>query len=164
MAAVIVKGNALESDGFCGAPDSDLDWSDFFFNLVSMVIVYVYFSKTAAAGESMVAILLCMGVAGLDILLMAMRWLWFDHYITYGWVTHWSRKGSAYSNRIGTGLVIAACKVGCSTKSVWVSLAMPFVLLMEGNCTLAALNRLGHAQMPCFVFSLVQTCIAAGCD
>lgn len=82
--AVIVKGGGYESDGFSSSPDNDLDWSDFFFNLVSMVIVYVYFSRTAAAGESMVAILLCMGVAGLDILLMALRWLWFDHYVAYG--------------------------------------------------------------------------------
>lgn len=83
LAAVIVKGDS-DPDSFGGSPDSDLDWSDFFFNLVSMVIVYVYFSKTTAAGESMVAIMLCMGVAGLDILLMALRWLWFDHYIAYG--------------------------------------------------------------------------------
>lgn len=82
--AVIVKGGSYELDGAGGTSDSDLDWSDFFFNLISMVIVYVYFSKSAAAGESMVAILLCMGVAGLDILLMALRWLWFDHYIAYG--------------------------------------------------------------------------------
>lgn len=80
---MIVKGDS-DPDSFGGSPDSDLDWSDFFFNLVSMVIVYVYFSKTTAAGESMVAIMLCMGVAGLDILLMALRWLWFDHYIAYG--------------------------------------------------------------------------------
>lgn len=86
VAAVIVKGDSCEADGFGGSPDADLDWSDFFFNLVSMVIVYVYFSKTTAAGESMVAIMLCMGVAGLDILLMALRWLWFDHYVAYGWV------------------------------------------------------------------------------
>ena len=86
FAAVIVKGDSCEADGFGGSPDADLDWSDFFFNLVSMVIVYVYFSKTTAAGESMVAIMLCMGVAGLDILLMALRWLWFDHYVAYGWV------------------------------------------------------------------------------
>jgi hypothetical protein len=82
--AVIVKGSGYESDCFGGSLDSDLDWGDFFFNLVSMVIVYVYFSKTAAAGESMVAIMLCMGVAGLDILVMAMRWLWYDQYIAYG--------------------------------------------------------------------------------
>jgi hypothetical protein len=82
--AVIVKGSSYESDGAGGSMDSDLDWSDFFFNVISMVIVYVYFSKSAAAGESMVAILLCVGVAGLDILLMALRCLWFDHYIAYG--------------------------------------------------------------------------------
>ncbi len=64
----------------------DLDWGDFFFNLVSMAIVYVYFSKAAVAGESLVAILLCMGVAAFDIVLLAMRWLWFEQYINYGWV------------------------------------------------------------------------------
>jgi len=65
-------------------PDMDLDWGDFFFNLVSMCIVYVYFSKAAVAGESLVAILLCMGVAAFDIILLIMRWLSFEHYINYG--------------------------------------------------------------------------------
>ena len=35
--------------------DSDLDWSDFFFNVISMVIVYMYFSKSAAAGAAVLA-------------------------------------------------------------------------------------------------------------
>lgn len=54
------------------------------FNLVSMCIVYVYFSKAAVAGESLLAVTLCMGVAAFDIVLLVMRWLWFEQYITYG--------------------------------------------------------------------------------
>jgi hypothetical protein len=49
-----------------------------------MCIVYVYFSKAAVAGESLVAILLCMGVAAFDVILLVMRWLWFEQYINYG--------------------------------------------------------------------------------
>lgn len=33
---------------------ADLDWGDFFFNLISMCIVYAYFSEAAVAGESQV--------------------------------------------------------------------------------------------------------------
>lgn len=62
----------------------ELDWGDFVFNLVSMCIVYVYFSKAAVAGESLLAVTLCMGVAAFDIVLLVMRWLWFEQYITYG--------------------------------------------------------------------------------
>ncbi|KAF6257539.1 hypothetical protein COO60DRAFT_1523258 [Scenedesmus sp. NREL 46B-D3] len=82
--SVIVKSHPCDADSFGGSPDLDLDWSDFFFNLVSMAIVYVYFSKAAVAGESLVAILLCMGVAAFDIVLLVMRWLWFEQYINYG--------------------------------------------------------------------------------
>jgi hypothetical protein len=49
-----------------------------------MAIVYVYFSKAAVAGESLVAIMLCMGVAAFDIVLLMMRWLWFEQYMHYG--------------------------------------------------------------------------------
>lgn len=86
-AAVIVKGQPYTADSsYSSAPPSDLelDWSDFFFNMVSMAIVYVYFSKTAVTGENLVAILLCMGVAAFDILLLAMRWLWFEQYLNHG--------------------------------------------------------------------------------
>ena len=55
----------------------DLDWSDFLFNLISMCIVYAYFSKAAASSESITAVLLCMAVASFDILLLVMRWLWY---------------------------------------------------------------------------------------
>jgi hypothetical protein len=55
----------------------DLNWSDFMFNLISMCIVYAYFSKASAHNESITAVLLCMGVAALDILLLLMRWLWY---------------------------------------------------------------------------------------
>jgi hypothetical protein len=82
--SVILKSHPLDMDPFGVPPDMDLDWGDFFFNLVSMCIVYVYFSKAAVAGESLVAILLCMGVAAFDVILLVMRWLWFEQYINYG--------------------------------------------------------------------------------
>lgn len=66
------------------SPEADLEWGDFLFNLVSMCIVYAYFSKAAAAGESVAAVLLCMGVAVFDVLLLAMRWLCFEQYVSYG--------------------------------------------------------------------------------
>lgn len=81
---MIVKSQPYSTDSLSTSPDLDLDWSDFFFNLVSMAIVYVYFSKAAVAGESLIAILLCMGVAAFDIVLLAMRWLWFEQYLNYG--------------------------------------------------------------------------------
>lgn len=86
LAAVIVKGPPYAADSLGPSSDLDLDWSDFFFNLVSMAIVYVYFSKAAVAEESLIAILLCMGVAAFDIVLLAMRWLWFEQYLNYGYV------------------------------------------------------------------------------
>lgn len=82
--AVMVKGGGFEPDTLSGSADSDLDWSDWCFNLASMAIVYAYFSKSSAAGDSMMAIMLCMVVAGLDITLMVMRWLWYDQYMAYG--------------------------------------------------------------------------------
>ena len=54
----------------------DLNWSDFMFNLISMCIVYAYFSKAAGPHESITAVLLCMAVAAFDILLLLLRWLW----------------------------------------------------------------------------------------
>ncbi|GMH44980.1 hypothetical protein BSKO_12937 [Bryopsis sp. KO-2023] len=83
----IGKHHAFEIDQY-GSQDSDLDWGDFFFNLVSMIIVYVYFSKVAVKGETLIAILLCMGVAALDVILLLMRWLWFEQYIHYGFVLY----------------------------------------------------------------------------
>lgn len=52
------------------------DWLDFMFNLISMCIVYAYFSKAAGPHESITAVLLCMAVAAFDILLLLLRWLW----------------------------------------------------------------------------------------
>lgn len=83
MRAGIGKHQALDIDLF-GTQDPDLGWGDFFFNLVSMIIVYIYFSKVAVKGETLIAILLCIGVAALDVVLLLMRWLWFEQYIHYG--------------------------------------------------------------------------------
>lgn len=82
--AALGRGHPYDGDPFGMPPDVDLDWGDFFFNLVSMCIVYVYFSKAAVGNESVLAILLCMGVAAFDIVLLVMRWLWYEQYINYG--------------------------------------------------------------------------------
>lgn len=107
--AVIVKGHPCDVDPLAGGPDADLDWGDFFFNLVSMCIVYVYFSKAAVAGESLAAVLLCMGVAAFDIALLAMRWLWWEQYIHYGWVAPrgggWGQ-GGAHKNAVSNACVL----------------------------------------------------------
>ncbi|DBA75798.1 hypothetical protein WJX77_002902 [Trebouxia sp. C0004] len=66
------------------AQDSDLDWGDFFFNLVSMCIVYAHFSEAAVAGESNAAVIFSMGIAVVDIVLLALRWLWYDQFVSYG--------------------------------------------------------------------------------
>jgi hypothetical protein len=41
-----------------------------------MCIVYAYFSEAAVAGESQAAIVVSMAIAAIDILLLALRWLW----------------------------------------------------------------------------------------
>ncbi|KAL4438694.1 hypothetical protein ABPG77_006298 [Micractinium sp. CCAP 211/92] len=71
-------------DPYLSGYDSDLDWGDFFFNLISMCIVYAYFSEAAVAGESQAAIVVSMCIAAIDIVLLALRWLWYEQYITYG--------------------------------------------------------------------------------
>lgn len=65
-------------------PDNDLDWGDFMFNLASMCIVYAYFSEAAVAGESQAAVVASMFIAAVDIALLALRWLWYEQYITHG--------------------------------------------------------------------------------
>ncbi len=64
--------------------ETDLDWGDFFFNLVSMCIVYVHFSEAAVAGESNAAVIFSMSIAAVDIVLLALRWLWYEHFMSYG--------------------------------------------------------------------------------
>jgi hypothetical protein len=41
-----------------------------------MCIVYAYFSEAAVAGESQAAIVVSMCIAAIDIVLLALRWLW----------------------------------------------------------------------------------------
>jgi hypothetical protein len=64
--------------------DTELDWSDFFFNLVSMCIVYAYFSEAATANENQLAVFLSMGIACVDILLLALRWLFYEQHLHCG--------------------------------------------------------------------------------
>ena len=74
----------FQADHHLAPQDSDLDWGDFFFNLVSMCIVYVHFSEAAVAGESNAAVMFSMAIAAVDILLLALRWLWYDHFVSSG--------------------------------------------------------------------------------
>lgn len=64
--------------------DSDLDWGDFFFNLISMCIVYAHFSDAAVAGKSHAAVIFSMAIAGVDIMLLMLRWLWRERFVSYG--------------------------------------------------------------------------------
>lgn len=74
----------FQTDPHPAAQDSDLDWGDFFFNLVSMCIVYAHFSEAAVAGESNAAVIFSMGIAAVDIVLLALRWLWYEHFVSQG--------------------------------------------------------------------------------
>ncbi|KAF8070963.1 mug157-like protein [Scenedesmus sp. PABB004] len=92
--SVVVKGRPCDAGGGAlggaGSPwwcePGDPDCGDFVFNLISMAVVYVYFSKAVVGRESLAAILLCMGVAALDVLLLLLRWVWYEQYVTYGGV------------------------------------------------------------------------------
>jgi hypothetical protein len=59
-----------------GGDHIELNWSDFMFNMISMCIVYAYFSRASGHGEGTAAVVLCMSVAGADVLLLLVRWLW----------------------------------------------------------------------------------------
>lgn len=63
--------------------NADLDWGDFFFNLISMCIVYAHFSDVAIAGEGHRAVLFSMVIAGVDIMLLLLRWLWRESFVPY---------------------------------------------------------------------------------
>ena len=77
MRTIVAGAAAAAAAGSAALPgDADLDWGDFFVNLVSMCIVYAYFSEAAVAGESQAAIVVSMAIAGVDIALLALRWLW----------------------------------------------------------------------------------------
>lgn len=82
ISAGIGKHQSFEVQSHAG--DSDLDWGDFFFNLISMGIVYAYFSEASSVGESHIAVVLSMGIAAIDIVLLALRWVWYDSYVVYG--------------------------------------------------------------------------------
>lgn len=67
--------------------EEDLDWGDFAFNLVSMGLVYAYFSEAAIVGESRLEVLLSLGVAFIDIIFLVLRWLWFERGVSSGPLT-----------------------------------------------------------------------------
>lgn len=66
----------------------DLNWGDFFFNLISMCIVYAHFSEAAVGGESKAALLFSMAIAGVDIVLLMLRWLWHERFVSYRSAAH----------------------------------------------------------------------------
>ena len=49
-----------------------------------MCIVYAHFSEAAVAGESNAAVMFSMLIAAVDIVLLAMRWLWCEQFAVYG--------------------------------------------------------------------------------
>ena len=74
----------FQADSHAPLQESDLDWGDFFFNLVSMCIVYAHFSEAAGTGESNTAVMFSMVIATVDVILLALRWLWYEHFAEYG--------------------------------------------------------------------------------
>lgn len=78
MASGSTASSIGASAAAAAAADGELDWGDFVFNMVSMCIVYTYFSRAAVAGESMLAIVLCMSVAAFDVALLLLRWLCYE--------------------------------------------------------------------------------------
>jgi len=83
-AARVLHESPSDDAGSSSFSDADLDWGDFFFDLVSMGIVYAFFSDAVAEGESRVAVGVSMGIAGIDIALLALRWLCIEHRISIG--------------------------------------------------------------------------------
>lgn len=63
--------------------DADLDWGDFFFNLISMCIVYAHFSEAAVGSETNAAVMFSIAIAGVDIVLLLLRWLWHERFVSY---------------------------------------------------------------------------------
>ncbi|KAL3144765.1 hypothetical protein ABBQ38_001880 [Trebouxia sp. C0009 RCD-2024] len=80
-------GQTFQAEPHLAPPHSALDWGDFFFNLVSMCIVYAHFSEAAVAGEGEgegnTAVIFSMAIAAVDIVLLAVRWLWYQHFMTH---------------------------------------------------------------------------------
>lgn len=62
----------------------DLNWSDFVFNLVNLCLVYMCFSNAAVHGQTIFALLLYFFVAIFDIVLLLLRWAWFDQSSSHG--------------------------------------------------------------------------------
>ena len=79
-----VAGRSFQADNHLAPPDCALDWGDFFFNLVSMCIMYAHFNKATAAGEGTVAVVLSISIAAVDVILLAVRWLWYEHFLMHG--------------------------------------------------------------------------------
>lgn len=78
-----VAGRSFQADPHPAPQDGALDWGDFFFNLISMCIMYAHFNKATAAGEGTAAVLFSMSIAAVDVVLLAVRWLWYDHFSTH---------------------------------------------------------------------------------
>ena len=49
-----------------------------------MCIMYAHFNKATAAGEGTAAVLFSMSIAAVDVVLLAVRWLWYEHFFTHG--------------------------------------------------------------------------------
>ena len=53
-------------------------------NAMNMCIAYGHFSQGAVAGESNAVVMFSMLIAAVDIVLLAMRWLWCEQFALYG--------------------------------------------------------------------------------
>ena len=78
-----LAGRTFQADPHLPPPDSALDWGDFFFNLVSMCIMYAHFSEAIVASEGSAAVIFSMSIAAVDVILLAARWLWYEHFFTH---------------------------------------------------------------------------------
>lgn len=63
---------AVVNGAWGGGHEPALDWADLLCNLVSVALVYAYFSR-ALRGEGLVAVLVCMGMAAFDAALLGLR-------------------------------------------------------------------------------------------
>ena len=78
-----IAGHSFQADPHLAPQDCALDWGDFFFNLVSMCIMYAHFNKATASGEGSTAVVFSMSIAAVDVVLLAVRWLWYEHFFMH---------------------------------------------------------------------------------
>ena len=76
-------GHSFQADPHLAPQACALNWGDFFFNLVSMCIMYAHFNEATGASEGTAAVVFSMSIAAVDVVLLAVRWLWYEHFLTH---------------------------------------------------------------------------------